>query len=61
MKKLWKKMPKRYRNKKVESGYKPQTNILLIPYIQIVYRLMFHFIPSRANYGIKMRREQKKL
>jgi len=60
MKKLWRNMPKRYRNKQVESGYKPQTSIVLIPFIQIIYRLMFHFIPSRANYGIKMRRAQKK-
>jgi hypothetical protein len=60
MKKLWKNMPERYKNKKVESGYKPKTSIMLIPYIQIVYRLMFHFIPSRANYGVKMRRAQKK-
>jgi|GEM_PF-826687 len=59
MKKLWRNMPKRYRDKQVESGYKPQTYIVLIPFIQIVYRLMFHFIPSRANYGVKMRREQK--
>ena len=54
-------MPIRYRNKQVESGYKPQTPIVLIPFIQIVYRLMFHFIPSRANYGVKMRRAKKNL
>jgi hypothetical protein len=60
MKKLWRNMPTRYRNKKVESGYKPESSILLIPFIQIIYRLMFHFIPSRANYGVKMRRAQKK-
>ena len=59
MKKLWKRMPKKFKNKQVESGYKPETNIVFIPFIQIIYRLMFHFIPSRANYGVKMRREQK--
>jgi len=60
MKKLWRKMPEKYRNKKVESGYKPKTNIVFIPFIQIVYRIMFHLIPSRANYGVKMRRDKKK-
>jgi len=59
MKKLWSKMPEKYRREKVESGYKPASNTLLIPFIQIVYRLMFHLIPSRANYGVQQRRLQK--
>lgn len=60
MKKLWSKVPEKYTNIKVESGYTPKTNIYLIPFIQIIYRLMFHIIPSRANYGVKMRRDKKR-
>jgi hypothetical protein len=59
MKRLWKKMPARFKNKKVESGYTPQTPRFFIPFIQIIYRIMFHLIPSRANYGVKMRRVEK--
>jgi len=57
---LWKNAADKYTSAKVESGYTPKTNRLIIPFIQIVYRLMFHFIPSRANYGIKTRRLESK-
>lgn len=60
MKKLWSKLPSKYKREKVESGYSPATNIYLIPIIQIIYRLMFHLVPSRANYGVQQRRLAKK-
>jgi len=62
MKALWKKMPIKYTKEKVESGYRPKTMVYIIPFIQIVFRVMFHLIPSRANYGVQQRRlAQKKL
>lgn len=60
MKNLWIKVPSEYREKKVESGYKPSTSPLFIPFIQIAYRLMLHCIPSRANYDINSKRINKK-
>lgn len=58
MKSLWSICDDRYRNIKVESGYSPNTPRLLIPFIQIIYRLMFHIVPSRANYGVDLKRKQ---
>lgn len=55
---LWRNVSKKYTSVPVESGYKPKSSILLIPFIQIIHRLMFHFIPSRANYSVKMQRER---
>lgn len=60
MKKMWSKVKSKYSKVKVESGYKPCTNIRLIPFIQIVYRIMFHVLPSRANYGVQQKRLLKK-
>ncbi|WP_286233198.1 hypothetical protein [Thalassotalea sediminis] len=60
MKRLWRNLPEKYKKEKVESGYSLNTNVMLIPFIQIIYRIMFHLMPSRANYGVKMRREEKK-
>ncbi|QIR15102.1 hypothetical protein [Shewanella aestuarii] len=59
MRSLWSKVDKRFLTRAVESGYKPTTPIILIPFIQLWYRLLFHFIPSRANYGVKLKRELK--
>jgi hypothetical protein len=56
LKKIWSKTALKYQKTKVESGYTPQTHPMVIPAIQLVYRLMFHFIPSRANYGVKNKR-----
>jgi hypothetical protein len=60
LKQIWRKAALKYKATKVESGYTPQTNPVAIPLIQLVYRLMFHFIPSRANYGVKNKRMEKK-
>lgn len=60
LKKVWGKAAVKYKTVKVESGYAPQTNPMAIPFIQLIYRLMFHFIPSRANYGVKNKRMEKK-
>ena len=51
LKSLWSKTASKYKNQVVESGYSPQTPAIFIPFIQLAYRLMFHFIPSRANYA----------
>mgnify|MGYP006903649817 FL=1 len=58
MKSLWSRVKGKYSARKVESGYSPSSYSLLIPFIQIIYRLMFHFVPSRANYGIQLSRTQ---
>ncbi|MBE0365094.1 hypothetical protein PULV_a3407 [Pseudoalteromonas ulvae UL12] len=60
MHQLWSKVAKKYSEVKVESGYTPRSNRFLIPIVQITYRMMFHFIPSRANYGVKLSRDIKK-
>lgn len=59
MKELWKRVPRSFTKQRVESGYKPTTNTEVIPFIQIVFRLMFHLIPSRANYSVQMKRKGK--
>lgn len=59
LKSLWSKTASKYKNQVVESGYSPQTPAIFIPFIQLAYRLMFHFIPSRANYGVKLKRMEK--
>ncbi|MBE0360581.1 hypothetical protein [Pseudoalteromonas aliena] len=56
LKKIWSKVAVKYKKIKVESGYTPLSNPVTIPSIQLIYRLMFHFIPSRANYGVKSKR-----
>jgi hypothetical protein len=56
LKKIWSKVAVKYKKIKVESGYTPLSNPVTIPSIQLIYRLMFHFIPSRANYGVKSNR-----
>lgn len=55
MRKIWQKVLPKYRTEKVESGYTPKSPTWLIPYTQLAYRLMFHLIPSRANYGIQQK------
>lgn len=60
MKRLWSSVKNKYKKVKVESGYSPNTLAFVIPYIQIIYRLMFHFIPSRANYGLQQQRRLDK-
>jgi len=60
MKKLWSKLDRKYTRAKVESGYSPDSSPVVIPFIQIIYRLMFHFIPSRANYGVQLNRSTTK-
>lgn len=59
LKRIWLKAATKYKSASVESGYSPCTNFFFIPFIQIAYRLMFHFIPSRANYGVKLKRLEK--
>ncbi|MEC8208381.1 MAG: hypothetical protein VX076_10975, partial [Pseudomonadota bacterium] len=59
LKSLWSKTASKYKNQVVESGYSPQTPAIFIPFIQLAYRLMFHFIPSRAKYGVKLKRMEK--
>ena len=59
LKKIWSKTASKYKSQVVESGYSPQTPAAFIPFIQLTYRLMFHFIPSRANYGVKLKRMEK--
>lgn len=59
LKKLWLKTDLKYKGMAVESGYSPSTNPLFIPFIQLVYRGMFHLFPSRANYGVKQKRMEK--
>jgi hypothetical protein len=60
MKQLWSKLDRKYTRAKVESGYSPDSSPVVIPFIQIIYRLMFHFIPSRANYGVQLNRSNTK-
>lgn len=60
MKKLWSTAKSKYTRAKVESGYSPGSSPVVIPFIQIIYRLMFHFIPSRANYGVQLNRSNTK-
>ena len=60
MKKLWQRSAIKYTKIKVESGYTPKSFGMFIPVTQLLYRLMFHFIPSRANYGVQMKRENDK-
>ncbi|WP_147302645.1 hypothetical protein [Thalassotalea euphylliae] len=59
MRSIWKKIPEKFRKQPVESGYSPKTPVIFIPFIQIIYRLMFHLIPSRANYGVALNRKKK--
>lgn len=59
LKSIWQKTAIKYKSAPVESGYSPCTQPFFIPFIQIAYRLMFHFIPSRANYGVKLKRLEK--
>ncbi|PMM04015.1 hypothetical protein BCT61_17330 [Vibrio breoganii] len=58
MRRLWMRIDDRYSKEPVESGYTPSSKTLLIPFIQICYRLAFHLIPSRANYGIALKRNK---
>lgn len=60
LKKIWCGADAKYRRLQVESGYSPDTSPIFIPAIQLFHRLLFHIVPSRANYGVKMKREQKK-
>lgn len=59
LKRIWQNAAIKYKRAPVESGYSPCTNPFFIPFIQLAYRLMFHFIPSRANYGVKLKRLEK--
>lgn len=56
LQKIWERVASKYKTVKVESGYTPLSNPASIPITQLLYRLMFHFIPSRANYGVKNNR-----
>lgn len=59
LKRIWQNTSIKYKKAPVESGYSPSTNSFFIPFTQLAYRLMFHFIPSRANYGVKLKRIEK--
>ncbi|WP_150104349.1 hypothetical protein [Shewanella sediminis] len=60
IKQLWSKVNRKYRKVPVESGYSLMTPRLVIPYIQLLFRLMLHFIPSRANYSVTLKRKGSK-
>lgn len=60
IKRLWSKVNQKYRTVPVESGYSLTTPRLVIPYIQLLFRLMLHFIPSRANYSVTLKRKDSK-
>lgn len=60
LKKMWRNISSKYTKVKVESGYTPKSIGAIIPFTQLLYRLMFHFIPSRANYGVQMKRQNQK-
>lgn len=60
IKRLWSKVNQKYRKVPVESGYSLTTPRLVIPYIQLLFRLMLHFIPSRANYSVTLKRKGSK-
>lgn len=54
---IWGSLPEKFKLRKVESGYTPMTIPAVIPPIQLWYRVLFHVLPSRANYGVKLKRE----
>ncbi|ODB36800.1 hypothetical protein BB427_01950 [Pseudoalteromonas sp. BMB] len=60
LKNVWACTEDRFKKVKVESGYTPMTHHIFIPPVQLLYRVLFHLIPSRANYGIQMQRENSK-
>ncbi|RJE76925.1 hypothetical protein BGP78_11015 [Pseudoalteromonas sp. MSK9-3] len=60
LKNVWQRADELFKNTKVESGYSPMCNPVLIPPMQLIYRVLFHLIPSRANYGVKVSRANRK-
>lgn len=56
MNRLWSRVDRRYSSVPVESGYSPDSNYAFIPFVQFFYRFAFHIIPSRANYGVALKR-----
>ncbi|QYJ74034.1 hypothetical protein [Shewanella sp. FJAT-52076] len=59
LKPLWQRAPDKFRQTATESGYSPSTPPMFIPVTQLLYRLAFHLMPGRANYGVALKRQAK--